>query len=129
MLLAATNVPSKIDEAIMRPGRFDRLIFIPLPNEAARKAIIVKMIDAIPVDDDLDLDMIATISEGFSGADLKGLVETTKSYAIERTLDTGDVSSISNEDFLSAMVGRTPSTTKKLMASYEKFKENRQLKL
>lgn len=127
MLLAATNVPSKIDEAIMRPGRFDRLIYIPLPDLEARGAIITKMIDNIPVEEDLDLDMIANITDGFSGADLKGLVETTKSYAIERTLDSGDVSMISNEDFLDAMVGRTPSTTKKLMASYEKFKENRQI--
>ena len=129
MLLAATNVPSKIDEAIMRPGRFDRLIYIPLPEKDARIAIMTKMIDNIPIDDDLDLEMISSVTEGFSGADLKGLVETTKSYAIERTLDTGDVSSISNEDFLSAMVGRTPSTTKKLMNAYAKFKENRQLKL
>lgn len=128
MLLAATNVPSKIDEAILRPGRFDRLIYIPLPEFEARKAIIVKMIDRIPVEDDLDLDMIGSITEGFSGADLKGLVETTKSYAIERTLDTGDVSVISNEDFLTAMEGRTPSTTQKLMKEYEKFKENRQVK-
>ena len=127
MLLAATNVPSKIDEAIMRPGRFDRLIYIPLPETEARKAITMKMMDSIPTEDDLDLDMIANITEGFSGADLKGLVETTKSYAIERTLDSGDVSKIANEDFLDAMVGRTPSTTKSLMKSYEKFKENRQI--
>lgn len=128
MLLAATNVPSKIDEAILRPGRFDRLIYIPLPDFEARRRIIVKMIDRIPVEEDLDLDMISSITEGFSGADLKGLVETTKSYAIERTLDTGDVSVISNEDFLTAMEGRTPSTTQKLMKEYEKFEENRQVK-
>jgi len=128
MLLAATNVPSKIDEAILRPGRFDRLIYIPLPEFEARKQITIKMIDNIPIEDDLDLDMIASITEGFSGADLKGLVESTKTYAIERTLDTGDVSVISNEDFLTAMEGRTPSTTRKLMKEYEKFKENRQVK-
>ena len=127
MLLAATNVPSKIDEAIMRPGRFDRLIYIPLPDHEARAAILEKMIDNVPVEDDLDLEMIASITEGFSGADIKGLVETTKSYAIERTLASGDVSVISNEDFLEAMEGRTPSTTKKLMKEYEAFKENRQL--
>jgi SpoVK/Ycf46/Vps4 family AAA+-type ATPase len=126
MLLAATNVPSKIDEAIMRPGRFDRLIYIPLPDQAARRAIITKMINGIPIEDDLDLDMIADMTEGFSGADLKGLVESTKSYAIERTLDDGNVSVISNEDFLEAMKGRTPSTTQKLMQQYMKFKEDRQ---
>jgi len=128
MLLAATNVPSKIDEAILRPGRFDRLIYIPLPDVEARKAILVKMIDRVPVETELDLDMIGTMTEGFSGADLKGLVETTKSYAIERTLDNnGEVSVITNEDFLDAMVGRTPSSTRKLMESYEKFKQDRQV--
>lgn len=127
LLLAATNVPSKIDEAILRPGRFDRLIYIPLPDYEARKAICSKMIDNIPVDDDLDLDLIANITDGFSGADLKGLVETTKSYAIERTLNSGDVSMISNDDFLSAMEGRTPSTTQKLMKEYQKFKDDRQI--
>lgn len=128
MLLAATNVPSKIDEAIMRPGRFDRLIYIPLPEKAARIAIIEKMIDAIPVEEDLEFEMIGEITQGFSGADLKGLVETTKTYAIERTLDTGEVSMVTTEDFLQAMEGRTPSTTNKLMKQYEKFKEDRQLK-
>ena len=128
MLLAATNVPGNIDEAIMRPGRFDRLIYIPLPEKDARIAILNKMIDSIPVEDDLDLDMIGDVTEGFSGADLKGLVESTKSYAIERMLDNGEVSMISNEDFLTAMQGRTPSTTNKLMKNYEEFKENRQLK-
>ena len=128
MLLAATNVPSKIDEAIMRPGRFDRLIYIPLPDLAARRAILVKMIEEVPIEENLDLDMIAQITEGFSGADIKGLVESTKSYAIERTLDTGETSVISDEDFLQAMEGRNPSTTSKLMKQYEKFKEERQHK-
>jgi len=126
MLLAATNVPSKIDEAIMRPGRFDRLIYIPLPDIAARRAILVKMIDQVPIEEDLDLDMIADITEGFSGADLKGLVESTKSYAIERTLNDGETSVISDEDFLEAMQGRNPSTTNALMKQYAKFKEDRQ---
>lgn len=129
MLLAATNVPSKIDEAIMRPGRFDRLIYIPLPEKEARTAIITKMINQVPVEADLDLNMISDITDGFSGADLKGLVETTKTYAIQRTLDTGDVSMISSEDFLEAMVGRTPSTTNSLMKKYIKFREDRQLKI
>ncbi len=126
MLLAATNVPSKIDEAIMRPGRFDRLIYIPLPEKEARVAILKKMIDQVPIENDLDFEMISEITDGFSGADLKGLVETTKTYAIERTLDTGDVSVISSEDFLEAMIGRNPSTTIKLMEQYDKFKEDRQ---
>jgi SpoVK/Ycf46/Vps4 family AAA+-type ATPase len=126
MLLAATNVPSKIDEAIMRPGRFDRLIYIPLPNIDARRAILYKMIDEVPIEDDLDVDMISEITEGFSGADLKGLVETAKTYAIERTLDTGETSVILDEDFLEAMKGRTPSTTNALMKEYAKFKEDRQ---
>lgn len=128
MLLAATNVPSKIDEAIMRPGRFDRLIYIPLPEKEARIAIMRKMIDRIPVENDLDFDMIADITEGFSGADLKGLVESTKSLAIERTLDTGEISEITTEDFLESMQGRTPSTTNSLMKQYDKFREDRQLK-
>ena len=72
--------------------------------------------------------MLADITDGFSGADIKGLIEHTKNYAIERTLESGDVSLISTEDFLSAMVGRTPSTTHKLMKESVKFRENRQLK-
>lgn len=126
MLLAATNVPSKIDEAILRPGRFDRLIFIPLPEFPARRAILGKMLDDVPCDQDLDLTMISDITDGFSGADIKGLVNTVKSYAIERSLESGDVDMISNEDFLEAMQGRTPSTTKTLMEEYIQFKEDRQ---
>jgi transitional endoplasmic reticulum ATPase len=128
MLLAATNVPSKIDEAIMRPGRFDRLIYIPLPEKEARIAIMKKMIEGIPIAEDLDFDMIADRTDAFSGADLKGLVETTKSYAIERHLASGQQSEISTDDFLTALEGRTPSTTNNLMKQYEKFKADRQHK-
>jgi len=110
----------------MRPGRFDRLIYIPLPDLFARRAILDKMIADVPIEDDLDLHMIADITEGFSGADLKGLVETAKSYAIERTLDEGETSVISDEDFLEAMKGRNPSTTNALMKQYAQFKEDRQ---
>jgi len=72
-VMAATNRPDIIDPAILRPGRFDNLIFIPVPDYVTRKAILRIHTRKMPLADDVDLDLLALRTEGFVGADVENL--------------------------------------------------------
>jgi SpoVK/Ycf46/Vps4 family AAA+-type ATPase len=74
LILAATNAPWHIDPAFRRPGRFDRIVFVPPPDEAARAAITTIMLAGKPTDL-VDAEAVARKTEGFSGADLKAMVD------------------------------------------------------
>ena len=74
VVLAATNRPDVLDPALLRPGRFDRHVTLELPDRAARKAIVKVHTREVPLADDVDLEVIAAATPGFSGADLKNLV-------------------------------------------------------
>jgi cell division protease FtsH len=74
LVLAATNRPDVLDAALLRPGRFDRHVTLDLPDLADRKAILVVHVKQIPLADDVDFDKIASGTPGFSGADLKNLI-------------------------------------------------------
>ena len=73
ILVAATNRPGAIDEALLRPGRIDRIIYVPPPDQDARMEILEVHTRASPVSDDVDLRRIAEKTERFSGADLENL--------------------------------------------------------
>jgi len=86
LILAATNVPWALDPAFKRPGRFDRVLFVPPPDHMARESILKILLQTKPTASDIDLDYLAAKTSGFSGADLDNLVETACDYAIEETL-------------------------------------------
>jgi ATP-dependent 26S proteasome regulatory subunit len=87
LVLAATNVPWAIDPAFRRPGRFDRVLFVPPPDRDARLQILQIVLQGRPVEGDLGLDSIARQTSGFSGADLENLAETAVDSAIEASLE------------------------------------------
>ena len=80
--IGATNRPELLDEALLRPGRLDQLIYIPLPDLAARLSIIQATLRKSPVSEDVPLDFLAKKTEGFSGADLAELCQTAAKAAI-----------------------------------------------
>ncbi len=87
-LIAATNRLDMLDPALMRPGRFDRVIEIPMPTREARLAILKIHTSGMNLDEDVDLKLISDMAEGSSGADLKSLSTEAGMYAIreERTV-------------------------------------------
>jgi AAA+ superfamily predicted ATPase len=109
LVLAATNVPWAIDTAFRRPGRFDRVIFIPPPDETARLAILNLQLAGRP-QEKLNLDVIAKATSGFSGADLEGLVESACDIAIEESLTDGSVLPIKQKHLTEALKGAKPTT-------------------
>ena len=74
LILAATNAPWHLDPAFRRPGRFDRILFVPPPDASARAAILRLLCQGKP-QNDVDFEALAQKTEGFSGADLKAVVD------------------------------------------------------
>lgn len=84
MLLAATNRPEILDPALLRAGRFDRQVLVDRPDKPGRKAILEVHIKKIQTEPGLDLDMVASITSGFTGADLANLVNEAALIATRR---------------------------------------------
>ena len=94
ILIAATNRPDVLDPALMRPGRFDRQIVVPNPDVQGREGILLVHVKNIPMDDDVELEVVARGTPGFSGADLANLVNEAALLAARR-----DRTTVAMEDF------------------------------
>ena len=81
ILIAATNRPDVLDPALLRPGRFDRQVVVPLPDLKGREMILKVHIKKVPTDDDIDLEVLARGTPGFSGAEIANLVNEAALYA------------------------------------------------
>jgi len=86
-IIGATNRPDIIDPAILRPGRLDQLIYIPLPDDGSRMAILKANLRKSPVSKDVDLDYLAKMTRGFSGADLTEICQRACKLAIRESID------------------------------------------
>jgi len=93
VVLAATNRPDMIDSALLRPGRFDKIIQIPLPDKESRKSILAINAKEIPIVNDpkspgyVDIEKIAEVTDGLSGADVAAIANTAVSLVIHEFLD------------------------------------------
>ena len=83
VVLAATNRMDMVDPSLLRAGRFDKLLFIPPPDKSARKQILQIQVKDKPIDPTLDLDRIAEMTEGLTGADLTAVVNTAVSLVLQ----------------------------------------------
>lgn len=92
-IIGATNRPETIDTAILRPGRLDQLIYIPLPDEPSRTAILRNALKRTPLDNNSTLDSVvvslAAMTEGFSGADLVEICQRATRLALREVIDMG----------------------------------------
>lgn len=86
--IGATNRPHLIDPAIMRPGRLDQLIYIPLPDEPSRLGVMKANLKRSPLASDVDLNFVAKLSAGFSGADITNLCQTAAKQAITQSIES-----------------------------------------
>ncbi len=125
-IIAATNRPWAVDPALLRPGRFDKLIYIPLPNCEARVKILEVYLRGVKYDSRL-IEKIAKLTEGYSGADLAALVREAKMEMISRLGDNinTDELVITYEDFERALKKVKPSVPKELLRTYEGFIKER----
>ena len=97
-IIAATNRPDILDDALIRPGRFDRAIEVPLPNKEGRTKILEIHTQKMKIDEKIDFDSISELTEGFSGADLKAICTEAGMFAIR-----ADRKKIISKDFMDAI--------------------------
>lgn len=109
LILGATNTPWNLDPAFRRPGRFDRIVFVPPPDETSREAILrLKLIDK-PVEG-IDYKNIAKKAEHFSGADIDALIDIAIEQKLEASFADGVPKPINSTDLISALKKHKPST-------------------
>ncbi|WWC86673.1 transitional endoplasmic reticulum ATPase [Kwoniella dendrophila CBS 6074] len=86
-IIGATNRPDQIDSALLRPGRLDQLIYIPLPDETSRLSILKATLRKSPIDPGVDLNFLAKSTAGFSGADLTEICQRAAKLAIRASIE------------------------------------------
>ena len=127
-VIAATNKPWRIDEAFIR--RFQKRIYVPLPDKKARIELLKLYTKGLKLSDDVDLEKLADMLEGYTGSDIKDVVMAAHLRTVKELFEkhggVGDARPISWEDFKVVLANRRPSVNKELIkvyeAWYEKFK-------
>ncbi|REK12231.1 MAG: AAA family ATPase [Planctomycetota bacterium] len=109
LILAATNAPWHVDPAFRRPGRFDRVLLVPPPDKEARAAILRIHLQGKP-QEMIDVPRIAQKTEGFSGADLKAVIDQAIEHKLREAVKLGRPHPLTTKDLLAAAKGMKPST-------------------
>jgi transitional endoplasmic reticulum ATPase len=118
VVLAATNRPDLIDSAVLRPGRFDRLVLVQAPDKKARLEIFKIHTKGMPLAKDVDLNALATETEGYVGSDITALCREAAMLVLRRDIKGKEVKMA---DFREVMNRVRPSVTKEIEKNYETF--------
>jgi transitional endoplasmic reticulum ATPase len=121
LFLGATNEPWLLDEAIMRPGRFDVKIHVPLPDEAARLQILQMNLKGKPLDAALDLADVARRTQGYSGADLRAVADYATVLPFREAVRTGTDRLIALPDVERALERIRPSVSPQAVGRFERW--------
>jgi transitional endoplasmic reticulum ATPase len=119
VVIGASNRPNLIDPALLRPGRFDELIYVAPPDTPGRRRILAIHTSAMPLADDVDLEALAQRTERFTGADLEDLVRRAGLTALRRGLETGKVTMA---DFEAALTETRASVTEQMLTEYDRIR-------
>ncbi|CAL2030642.1 unnamed protein product [Caenorhabditis brenneri] len=122
ILLAATNRPDQLDSALLRPGRLDRAIYVGLPCEATRKAILEMRTRKMKIDEESIIQKLVEKTSGYSGAELVAVCRTAAMFAMRENIEASVVQWKHFEEALSAVVSRTEAY---LLEVYDDFKAGR----
>src|SRR6476619_2707332 len=120
VVIGATNRPTLIDPALLRPGRFDELIYVGTPDVAGRRRILAIHTRNMPLAKDVDLEALAKRTDRFTGADLEDLVRRAGLTALRRGLDAREVT---KADFDAALSETRASVTPDMLEEYDRIQE------
>jgi len=121
IVLATTNRPDIMDPALLRPGRFDKILFIGSPNEEERLQILKVHTEKIPLAKDVKLETISEKTEGYSGADLQAVVREAGLLALRDDIKS---KTVKNKYFEEGLKKVKPSISKDLLNKYKAIEEN-----
>jgi len=118
VIIAATNRPDIVDPAVLRPGRFDRLIYVPEPDEKARLEIFKLYTKGMPLTKDVDVAELARATKSYSGADIEALCREAAMNALRKDVKSKEVAF---SDFQKAMEKIGPSILPDMETWYKGF--------
>jgi transitional endoplasmic reticulum ATPase len=121
VVIGATNRPNLIDPALLRPGRFDELIYVPVPDLKGRRHILGIHTRNMPMARDVDLDKLAERTERFTGADLEDLVRRAGLFALR---DSPEADKVTMAEFERALDETRASVTPDMEQEYEQIQQN-----
>ncbi|XP_054419395.1 ATPase family gene 2 protein homolog A [Pteronotus mesoamericanus] len=119
-VLAATNRPDRIDKALMRPGRIDRIIYVPLPDAATRREIFNLQFHSMPIGQDVDLNELILQTDTYSGAEVIAVCREAALLALEEDIQA---KCIRRRHFTRALSAVTPRIPESLRRFYEDYRE------
>tara|TARA_Y100000310_G_C20675515_1_gene812807 strand:+ start:480 stop:2780 length:2301 start_codon:yes stop_codon:yes gene_type:complete len=119
VVLAATNRPDIVDPALLRQGRFDRMILTPTPDEAGRKKIFEIYLEKMSLDKDIEITKLAKKTAGYVGSDIEGVCREAAMIALREDIKN---TKVKMEHFVSALEVVPPSVSKDVEEAYEKLK-------
>ncbi|XP_057358585.1 ribosome biogenesis protein SPATA5 isoform X5 [Manis pentadactyla] len=119
-ILAATNRPDRIDKALMRPGRIDRIIYVPLPDAATRREIFKLQFHSMPISNDVNLDELILQTDTYSGAEITAVCKEAALLALEEDIQA---KCIMRKHFTQALSTVTPRIPESLRCFYEDYQE------
>ncbi|MEM4577142.1 MAG: AAA family ATPase, partial [Candidatus Nezhaarchaeales archaeon] len=120
VVLASTNRPDIIDPALLRHGRFDRLIYVPPPDYEARLEIFKIHTKSMPLADDVDLQQLARMTEGYAGSDIEAVCREAGMLALRENINSEKVEM---RHFIEALKKVHPSITEDMVKSYRAWAE------
>lgn len=118
LVIAATNRPEQIDSAILRPGRFDKRIFVGPPNQVAREAIFKIRLRGLDLASDLDIAELARLTDGYTGAEVTAICNEAGMAGLKR-----EGSEISMEDMKAAIAKTHREVTQAVLDQYQKWEK------
>jgi transitional endoplasmic reticulum ATPase len=110
-----------LDSALMRPGRFDKILYIPSPNKEARKALFSNNLEGIPLADGVDFEDLARRTEGFTGADITSICQEAKMTLVRQRLKGEESVALPMQTLSDILKARRPSITVELLKEYLAF--------
>ena len=117
-VVAATNRPDMMDPALLRPGRLDRVVYVPLPDLDTRRRVLEVHTRKIHVSDCVNLETVAERTEGYSGAEIAAVCNEAALAALEEDVNTDKVT---EKHFQTALNNLKPRISKNLFGIYKKF--------
>jgi transitional endoplasmic reticulum ATPase len=120
VVIGATNRPTLVDPALLRPGRFDELVYVGTPDAKGREQILGIHTGNMPLADDVSLSRLASETERFTGADLEDVVRRAGLVALHRA--GADVQEVTMGDFTEALKDSRASVTPKMEQEYKKMR-------
>lgn len=120
VVIGATNMPQLIDPALLRPGRFDEMILVPIPDARTRLEIFKVHTRKMSRADDVNIDELVRLTEDFTGADIAAVCKKAGRFAMREDIKAEKVR---QSHFLAAVEDTGPSVTSDIMSYYEKLRD------